>query len=68
MSTNRTMFRCIGVDGKDSMWLSDKEIKNIIPVKDKDGNPYLMVNYYDLDYCINSTKFFERIEIKIFED
>lgn len=68
MSTNRTMFRCIGVDGKDSMWLLDKEIKNIIPVKNKDGNPHLMVNYYDMDYCINSTKFFEKIEIKIFED
>ena len=60
------MFRCIGEDG--SMWLSDKEIKNIIPVNDKQGKARLMVNFYDVDDCINCTRFFEKIETSIWDD
>ena len=65
------MFRCIDTDHNNtngSMWLGEKEVKNIIPVVDKSGKAHLMVNYYDMDDCINSTKFFEKIEISTIED
>ena len=39
-----------------------------IPVVDKSGKAHLMVNYYDMDNCINSTKFFEKIEISTMDD
>ena len=65
------MFRCINTDPNDtngSMWLGEKEVKSIIPVVDKSGKAHLMVNYYDMDDCINSTKFFEKIEISTMDD
>ena len=65
------MFRCINTDPNGtngSMWLGEKEVKSIIPVVDKSGKAHLMVNYYDMDDCINSTKFFEKIEISTMDD
>jgi hypothetical protein len=65
------MFKCINNDPNDpteSMWLGEKEIKKITPVVDKNGKPMLMVDFYDIDYCMNSTDFFEKIETSLVEE
>lgn len=65
------MFNCINNDPNDpteSTWLSEKEIKKITPVVDKNGKPMLMVDFYDFDYCMNSTNFFEKIETSLVEE
>ena len=65
------MFKCINNDPNDpteSTWLGEKEIKKITPVVDKNGKPMLMVDFYDFDYCMNSTDFFEKIETSLVED
>jgi hypothetical protein len=62
------MFKCFGDDNTDMMWLSEDEVKSITPVIDKQGKPYLMVNFYDLDTCVDSTRFFERVDVSKLED
>lgn len=62
------MFKCFGDDNTDAMWLSENEVKSITPVIDKQGKPYLMVNFYDLDTCVDSTRFFERVDVSKLED
>jgi hypothetical protein len=34
----------------------------------KQGKARLMVNFYDVDDCINCTRFFEKIETSICDD
>ena len=65
------MFNCINNDPNnpaESMWLTEKEIKKITPVVDKNGKPMLMVDFYDFEYCMNSTYFFEKIETSLVEE
>lgn len=62
------MFKCFGDDNTDTMWLSENEVKSITPVIDKQGKPYLMVNFYDLDTCVDSTRFFERVDVSKLEN
>lgn len=65
------MFNCINNDPNDpteGMWLSEKEIKKITPVVDKNGKPMLMVDFYDFEYCMISTYFFEKIETLLIEE
>ena len=44
--------------------LNDTEILNIKPTIDKNGNATLIVNYYDVDFYVNSTIFSSQIDIK----
>ena len=44
--------------------LNDTEILNIKPTIDENGNATLIVNYYDVDFCVNSTIFSNQIDIK----
>lgn len=65
------MFKCINNgpnDPTESTWLTEKEIKKITPVVDKNGKPMLMVDFYDFDYCMDSTNFFEKIETSLVEE
>ena len=62
------MFKCFYNDNTDMMWLSENEVKSITPVIDKQGKPYLMVNFYDLDTCVDSTRFFERVDVSKLEN
>ena len=62
------MFKCFYNDNTDMMWLSENEVKSITPVIDKQGKPYLMVNFYDLETCVDSTRFFERVDVSKLEN
>ena len=62
------MFKCFSDDNTDTMWLSENEVKSITPVIDKQGKPYLMVNFYDLDTCVDSTRFFKRVDVSKLEN
>lgn len=62
------MFKCFSDDNTDTMWLSENEVKSITPVIDKQGKPYLMVNFYDLDTCVDSTRFFVRVDVSKLEN
>lgn len=44
--------------------LNDTEILNIKPTIDNNGNATLIVNYYDVDFCVNSTIYSSQIDIK----
>ena len=41
----------------------DTELLNIKPTIDKNGNAILMINYYDIDFSVNSTIFCNKVEI-----
>lgn len=43
--------------------LYDTELLNIKPTIDKDGNAILIINYYDIEFCVNSTMFCNKVEI-----
>jgi hypothetical protein len=43
--------------------ISPRQIKDIVPIVAKDGTPALMINYYDDEFCINSTIFCDKIEV-----
>ena len=59
---NRTKFIC-KIDDK-IVELYNTEVNIIKPAIDNDGKPQLMVNYYDVEYCINTTMFCDSIEIE----
>lgn len=44
-----------------------EDVKNIIPVCDKAGNPHLLINFYDHEYCMNTSTFCDEIEQIIIE-
>ena len=58
----RTKFICKTNDSV--VELNDTEILNIKPTIDKNGSAALIVNYYDVDFCVNSTIFSSQIDIK----
>lgn len=58
----RTKFICKTNDTV--VELNATEILNIKPTIDKNGRAVLIVNYYDVDFCVNSTIFSNRIDIK----
>ena len=43
--------------------LYDTELLNIKPTIDKNGNATLIINYYDIEFCVNSTMFCDKVEI-----
>lgn len=43
--------------------LYDTEVLNIKPTIDKNGNAILIINYYDIEFCVNSTLFCKKVEI-----
>jgi ribonucleotide reductase alpha subunit len=45
-----------------------EDIHNIIPVVDKEGKAHLLINFYDLEYCIDASTFCDEIEEVIIEE
>ena len=43
--------------------LTDKELLNIKPTIDKNGNAILIVNYYDFEHCLLRTIYCDRIDV-----
>ena len=43
--------------------LTDKELLNIKPTIDRNGNAILIVNYYDFEYCLRKTIYCDRIDV-----
>lgn len=43
--------------------LTDKELLNIKPTIDKNGNAILIINYYDFEYCLLQTIYCDRIDV-----
>lgn len=46
-----------------SIKLTDKELLNVKPTIDKNGNAILIVNYYDFEYCLRQTIYCDRIDV-----
>ena len=42
--------------------LTDKELLNVKPTIDRNGNAILIVNYYDFEYCLNRVIYCDRID------
>ena len=57
----RTKFICKTNDG--DVELYDTEVLNIKPTIDKNGNAILIINYYDIEFCVNSTMLCKKVEI-----
>ena len=57
----RTKFICKTNDG--DVELYDTEVLNIKPTIDKNGNAILILYYYDIEFCVNSTLFCKKVEI-----
>lgn len=57
----RTKFICKTNDG--DVELYDTEVLNIKPTIDKNGNAILIINYYDIEFCVNSTMYCKKVEI-----
>jgi hypothetical protein len=57
-----TIFNCISEGDDIGEMISPRQIKNIIPIVAKDGKPALLINYYDDEFCINSSIFCDKIE------
>lgn len=47
-------FKCYSDDNNDELIISESEINKIIPIKDKDNNVKLIVEYYDREFCVNT--------------
>ena len=45
-----------------------EDIHNIIPVCDKAGNPHLLINFYDHEYCMDASAFCDGVEEVIIEE
>ena len=58
-----TIFNCINEGDDIGEMISPRQIKNIIPIVAKDGKPALLINYYDDEFCINSSIFCDKIEV-----
>ncbi len=57
-----TLFRCETFDGQ-TLILGTNEIMSLKPIKDLEGNSYIMLNYNNLESCLNETVICENIEI-----
>ena len=57
----RTKFICKTNDG--DVELYDTEVLNIKPTIDKNGNAILIINYYDIEFCVKSTMYCKKVEI-----
>lgn len=58
-----TKFKVICGDNEEIDFLLPNEIKNIVPIKDKDGNEHLFVSYEDPEFCIVTSLICERLEV-----
>lgn len=57
----RIKFICKTNDG--DVELYDTEILNIKPTINKNGDAILIINYYDIEFCVNSTMFGNKVEL-----
>ena len=46
-----------------SVKLTDKELLNVKPTIDRNGNAILIVNYYDFEHCLNRVVYCDRIDV-----
>jgi hypothetical protein len=56
------IFICRTTDGT-VYKLTDKELLNVKPTIDKNGNAILIINYYDFEYCLRQTIYCDRIDV-----
>ena len=45
-----------------------EDIHSIIPVCDKAGNPHLLINFYDHEFCMDASTFCDDVEEVIIEE
>lgn len=57
----RTKFICKTNDG--DVELYDTEVLNIKSAIDNNGDALFIVNYYDIEFCVNSTMLCKKVEI-----
>ena len=59
-----TLLHFINCSNTEVDVLSPQEVYKITPVVDKNNKQYLMVDYYDSEFCLYSTLFCEHIEFE----
>ena len=59
-----TLLHFINSNNTEVDVLIPQEVYKITPVVDKNNKQYLMVDYYDDEFCLYSTLFCERIEFE----
>lgn len=62
MKQKFTVLKLIDSTSADFNELCAEEVHSIIPVKDKLGNPMLLVNFYDSEFCMDASLFCKEIE------
>lgn len=45
-----------------------EDIHSIIPVCDKTGNPHLLINFYDHEFCMDASTFCDEVEEVIIKE
>lgn len=50
-------------DNKDIIIIPINNVKKLVPLKDKNDYPIIMVEYYDDEYCLNRSTICNHIEI-----
>ena len=59
-----TLLHFINCSNTEVDVLTPQEVYKITPVVDKNNKQYLMVDYYDSEFCLYSTLFCEHIEFE----
>ena len=44
------------------------DVHSMIPVVDKAGNPHLLINFYDHEFCMDASTFCDEVEEVIIEE
>ena len=61
---NITLFEFVNSDNQEITTLVAQEVKTITPVVDKKGKPYLMVTFYDDEFCMFSSFMCDSVKFK----
>lgn len=55
-------------DNKDTIIIPINNVKKLVPLKDKNDYPIIMVEYYDDEFCLNRSTICNHIEINKKDD
>ena len=64
MGKTITTLKFVNPTNKTIDSLTPQEVRKITPVNDKNGKPHVMVDFYDHEFCLNSTLFCDSIVVE----
>jgi hypothetical protein len=59
-----TLLHFVGSTNTEIDALTPQEVHKLTPVNDKNVKPHFMVDFYDDEFCLNSTLFCDSIEFE----